>query len=195
MTKPTNWPMCPAKTRISLGIRPVWSESSLCAQWVAKGPSFHRADSEDWSHWADKPFCWFCHEAAQICLTVFATCIAPIRLTFYVSDKALEGYIQTAIEVILCNISSAHETAVNLRSRSCTCLRNFMIKVSVIRRTSTGIILGIRHIKSDMQSAKRWLDCWHLTNKFLKKSSTFETQLCPDREYDPGILKLSDSPW
>ena len=30
----------PAKTQISLGIRPVWSESSLCAQWVAKDPSF-----------------------------------------------------------------------------------------------------------------------------------------------------------
>ena len=39
--------VCPAKTRISLGIRPVWSESSLCAQWVAKDPSFLHADSED----------------------------------------------------------------------------------------------------------------------------------------------------
>ena len=28
-------------------IRPVWSESSLCAQWVAKDPSFLHADSED----------------------------------------------------------------------------------------------------------------------------------------------------
>ena len=37
----------PAKTQISLGIRPVWSESSLCAQWVAKDPSFRHADSED----------------------------------------------------------------------------------------------------------------------------------------------------
>ena len=37
----------PAKTQISLGIRSVWSESSLCAQWVAKGPSFLHADSED----------------------------------------------------------------------------------------------------------------------------------------------------
>ena len=36
-----------AKTQISLGIRPVWSESSLCAQWVAKDPSFLHADSED----------------------------------------------------------------------------------------------------------------------------------------------------
>ena len=37
----------PAKTQISLGIRPVWSESSQCAQWVAKDPSFLRAGSED----------------------------------------------------------------------------------------------------------------------------------------------------
>ena len=28
----------PAKTQISLGIRPVWSEPSLCTQWVAKDP-------------------------------------------------------------------------------------------------------------------------------------------------------------
>ena len=37
----------PAKTQISLGIHPVWSESLLCAQWVAKDPSFLHADSED----------------------------------------------------------------------------------------------------------------------------------------------------
>ena len=80
----------PAKTQISLGIRPVWSESSLCAQWVANDPSFLHADSEDWSDWTDAqanlslrsdwsdaqanlslrwahmPFRWFCHEAAQM---------------------------------------------------------------------------------------------------------------------------------
>ena len=32
----------PAKTQISLGTRPVWSESSLCAHWVAKDPFFMR---------------------------------------------------------------------------------------------------------------------------------------------------------
>ena len=37
----------PAKTQISLCIRPVWSESSICAQWVAKDPRFLHADSED----------------------------------------------------------------------------------------------------------------------------------------------------
>ena len=55
----------PAKTRISLGIRPVWSESSLCTQWVAKDPSFLRADSEGWSDWADAQadlsLCWAAH--------------------------------------------------------------------------------------------------------------------------------------
>ena len=37
----------PAKIQISLGICPVYSESSLCAQWVAKDPSFLHADSKD----------------------------------------------------------------------------------------------------------------------------------------------------
>ena len=37
----------PSKTQISLGIHPVWSESLLCAQWVAKDPRFLHADSED----------------------------------------------------------------------------------------------------------------------------------------------------
>ena len=40
MTKPTKWHVCPAKTQIL-------SESSLCAQSVAKDPNFLHADSED----------------------------------------------------------------------------------------------------------------------------------------------------
>ena len=36
MTKPTKWPVCPAKTQISLSIRPVWSELVVCLKkvWV-----------------------------------------------------------------------------------------------------------------------------------------------------------------
>ena len=41
------WHVRPAKAQISLGMRPVWSESSLCAYWVAKGSSFLQADNED----------------------------------------------------------------------------------------------------------------------------------------------------
>ena len=69
----------PAKTQLSLGILPVWSESSLCAQWVAKDSSFLHADSEDSSDWVDAqadlslrrghmPFSWLCHKAAHIFL-------------------------------------------------------------------------------------------------------------------------------
>ena len=47
MTKPTKLPVRPAKTQISLGFRPVWSESSLYAEWVAKDTRFLHADSED----------------------------------------------------------------------------------------------------------------------------------------------------
>ena len=45
----------PAKTRISLGIRPVWSESSLCAQRVTKDPRFLHADREDADQTAQMP--------------------------------------------------------------------------------------------------------------------------------------------
>ena len=43
----------PVKTQISLGIRPVWSEPSLCTQWVATDPNFLYADSED-SDWTGR---------------------------------------------------------------------------------------------------------------------------------------------
>ena len=48
MTKPTKWHVRPAKTQISLGIRPIWSESSLSA-WRKFGSSCatHWAHSED----------------------------------------------------------------------------------------------------------------------------------------------------
>ena len=38
-----------AKTQISLGICPVWSESLLCALWVDKDLSFPHVESEGWS--------------------------------------------------------------------------------------------------------------------------------------------------
>ena len=55
MSKPTKWHVRPAKTQISLAIRPVWSESSLSAEWVVKDPSFLRADSEDFDQTGRMP--------------------------------------------------------------------------------------------------------------------------------------------
>ena len=46
MTKSTKW-LRSAKPQINLGIHPVWSESSLCIQWVAKDSNFLHGDSKD----------------------------------------------------------------------------------------------------------------------------------------------------
>ena len=47
MTKPTKWHVRPAKTQISLGIHPVWSESSL-STWRKLGSlATHWGHSED----------------------------------------------------------------------------------------------------------------------------------------------------
>ena len=47
MTKPTKWHVRPAKNQISLGIRPVWSESSLSAWRKLWSLATHWAHSED----------------------------------------------------------------------------------------------------------------------------------------------------
>ena len=49
MIKPTKWHVRPAKTQISLGIRPVWSEASLSA-WRSYPLSAQR---RLWPDWAD----------------------------------------------------------------------------------------------------------------------------------------------
>ena len=47
MTKPTKWHVCPVKTQISLGICPVWSESSLSAWRNLGSLATHWVHSED----------------------------------------------------------------------------------------------------------------------------------------------------
>ena len=53
ITKPTKRYVRPAKTQISLGIRPVWSDSSLSAWRKRWTLVTHWVHSEDWSNWAD----------------------------------------------------------------------------------------------------------------------------------------------
>ena len=47
MIKPTKWPLHPAKTQISLGICPVWPESSLSAWRTIGSSATHWAQCED----------------------------------------------------------------------------------------------------------------------------------------------------
>ena len=53
MTKPTKWLYVQQRLNSVWASPPVWSESSLCTQWVAKDPSFLHVDSKDCSEWAD----------------------------------------------------------------------------------------------------------------------------------------------
>ena len=95
-TKRTKWHVCLAKTQLS--IRPVWSESLLCTQWVAKDPSFLQADSEDWSDWADAQadrslrwahisVCWFCREAAHFSLITQTTQVTYISMMTFCCER------------------------------------------------------------------------------------------------------------
>ena len=78
MTTPTKWHVGPVKTQISLGIRPVWSESAVRMKkvWVLSYYWAHSKDWSDWAYtqtdlslcWAHKPFycCFFFHALAHL---------------------------------------------------------------------------------------------------------------------------------
>ena len=95
MTKPTQWPVRLAKTQISLGIRPVWSESPLSAWRKLGSLAIHWAHSEDWSEgrmprliWVfagRTSFCWFCGEAAQLLVVQAFFNFFPLTLGFIFS--------------------------------------------------------------------------------------------------------------
>ena len=63
----------PAKTQISLGIRPVWSVFAVCSMG-SSAPKLSScgqrrlgssAQADPSLRWAHMPFCWFCHEATH----------------------------------------------------------------------------------------------------------------------------------
>ena len=85
----TKWHVRPAKTQISLGIRPVWSESSLSA-WRNLGSlathwAYGGSDQTGWvprligvfagrtGHWAYRSCC-FCHAVAYLVIILTSDC-------------------------------------------------------------------------------------------------------------------------
>ena len=77
MTKPANWPVRLVKTKTSLGIHPVWSESSLSALRKVGSLATHIAHSRDLSdrtnaqadlslRWEHRSFCQFCCALAYL---------------------------------------------------------------------------------------------------------------------------------
>ena len=69
----------PAKTQINLGIRPVWSESSLCAQCVAKDPSGQRR------LWSDPPSLILVFAGRTLTLLVLSCPGSNIQIKKYAS--------------------------------------------------------------------------------------------------------------
>ena len=76
MTKPIKWHVRPAKTQISLGIQPVWSESSMSVWRNLGSLDTYWVHSDDFDktartdrlinlRWVYRSFCWFCRAAAQ----------------------------------------------------------------------------------------------------------------------------------
>ena len=106
MTKLTKW-LRPAKTQISLGFRPVWSESPLSAWRKLGSLATHWAHSEDsdqtgrmprliWVSLGAHSVCWFCHVVAffwWVCFIIWLTtwlCLCTIvPLSFNVLQTAL----------------------------------------------------------------------------------------------------------
>ena len=113
MTKPTKLPVRPAKTQLSLGMHPVWSESSLCTQWVAKNPMFLHADSEDWSVWlvlagCTNHFVGFVmrrlilnYIIINLVLTFLSIIILPIMLSFCNMESVLSSSVCTPPSVTM----------------------------------------------------------------------------------------------
>ena len=82
MATPTKWPMHPGKTQISLGICPVWSQSSLSAWRKLGSLATHRAYNKDSDQTKQTlsalPFCWFCHAVAHFSSTCCRIYMLPI---------------------------------------------------------------------------------------------------------------------
>ena len=92
MTKLTMWHVRHAKTQISLGISPVWSESSLCAQWVAKDPSFLHADSEDSDQTGRMPRLIWVFAGRTVILLVLSWGGSLIKIAFTLRKNNVQGH-------------------------------------------------------------------------------------------------------
>ena len=97
MTKPTKWQVCVAKTTISLGIRQVWSVLAVHMKkgWVLSYPlsaqrrliRLGRCPGWSESSLGAQSFCWFCHEAAHLCLV--SPTWGPRKTTTYIRHSRI----------------------------------------------------------------------------------------------------------
>ena len=140
MTKPTKLPVRPANTQISLGIRPVWSASSLstwrnaCLGSLASSYPLNAqrrlirlGGCPDWSEsWLGaQSFCWFCYEAAHMSNS-------PAAVTFGLSDlKNHDGYRGDATAGV-CSYIHAQELLLQHMFLGCNCIYKHFVETKNI---------------------------------------------------------------
>ena len=114
VTKPTMW-LCTQQRLRSAWASAQSDQSSLCAKWVAKGPSFLHADSKDSDQTGQMPrLIWvFARRIFTLLVLlrggsiVFTVLIGLIQSSIYMYDKKKVWYAFPAILIIIWFISSA----------------------------------------------------------------------------------------
>ena len=165
----------PAKTQISLGIRPVRSESSLCARWVAKGPSFHHADSEDSDQSGLMPrLIWVFAGCTVILLVFYVTahiqCSPWAGCSFLIWVCTVSSYLyvsKLSFTVGLCFISKPTNThtlfmkTIALAVLTLVCFKfeppHDKTNKMTVRPAKTQINLGIRPVWSESLLCAQWV--------------------------------------
>ena len=99
MTNPTKW-LCAHRRLGSAWASAKSDQSSLCAQWVAKDPSFLHVDSEDSDQicgcpgWSESSLgaqiiCWFYHNAAHIITSLLLTSLGEQYILMSIDWKEM----------------------------------------------------------------------------------------------------------
>ena len=95
---------CASSAQISLGIYLVWSESSLCAQWVAKDPRFLHADSEvsdqtgQADHWAHNHFVGFVMSRLNLVIVILVFSAHVREINEHTNTHSLPCYEASVFE-------------------------------------------------------------------------------------------------
>ena len=123
------------KAQISLGIHPVWSEFSLCAEWIAKDPRFQHADIKDSDQtgrmlrliwvFAERTghFIGFFHVAAQIPFYAERdTSAIELRLSFPSPREPQSGPVSRRWNILLSTsrCRTTHSVSAATGKRRCT---------------------------------------------------------------------------
>ena len=101
----------PVKTQICLGIRPVWSKSSLSAWRKLGSLAFHWAHIKDWAdwmyaqadlsfHWVHRSFCCFCHVRLILRTCLVFNCLCSSILKVIILFLYLRRKIHTGCWII-----------------------------------------------------------------------------------------------